>query len=271
VLIAHSVLPPPAIEIGFRQARVEHNENETEAIYMAVLEKNHPSEQTFQIGILISTRYILGLGEPAKPGDDFQVSSVSNVTLTPDDNQTEIVYQIVGDEIPERTEIFLVSSRAIPNTPAYDCGGQDCFSELQVSVTDNDVVTVGFVETLVEVNETDGTAALNVSISSPPSDVALGFEITLLVNTMDGSARSSCSVSDPNSDFIAISRSLQFVDAQRSQTISVTITDDNVTEGVEELTVRLSPQDMELSTSVNVIPDVATVRILDDDSKLPFG
>ena len=49
-------------------------------------------------------------------------------------------------------------------------------------------MTIGFVETLVEVNETDGTAALNVSIRSPSSDVALGFEIILLVNSMDGSA-----------------------------------------------------------------------------------
>jgi len=136
VLITDSVLPSLAIKIGFKQARVEHNESE--ANYTAVLEKDRQSEQTFQMEIRICTPYILGLGEPANPGDDFQVSSVSNVTLTPDDNQTEIVYQIVGDEIPERTEIFLVSSRAIPNTPAYDCGGQDCFSELQVSVTDND-------------------------------------------------------------------------------------------------------------------------------------
>jgi len=44
------------------------------------------------------------------------------------------------------------------------------------------------VETLVEVNETDGTAALSVSISSPPSDVVFGFEINLLLNTVDGSA-----------------------------------------------------------------------------------
>jgi len=78
---------------------------------------------------------------------------------------------------------------------------------------------------------------------------------------------SSCSVSDTNSDFIGISQSLQFVDAQQSQSILVPITDDNVTEGVEELTVMLSLQDMELATSVNVTPAVATVRILDDDSK----
>ena len=77
---------------------------------------------------------------------------------------------------------------------------------------------------------------------------------------------SSCSVSNTNSDFTGICQFLKFVDAQQSQTILVPITDDNVTEGVEELTVRLSLQDM--ATSVNVTPAVATVRILDDDSKL---
>ena len=52
------------------------------------------------------------------------------------------------------------------------------------------VVVVGFVETLVEVNETDGQATLNVSISSPASNPALAFEImfSLNVNSMDGSA-----------------------------------------------------------------------------------
>jgi len=57
------------------------------------------------------------------------------------------------------------------------------------------------------------------------------------------------------------------MDAQQSQTVTVTITDDNVTEGVEQLTVRLSLQDRELANSVTVIPSEAVVRILDDDSK----
>ena len=135
MLIA-AFLPPLAIEIGFRHERVNHSE--TEANYTAVLEKDRPSEQTFQLEILISTPHIMGLGEPATQGDDFQVSSVSIVTLTPDDNQTEIVYQIVGDKISERLETFLVSSRAISNTPAFDCDGQYCYSDLQVSVIDND-------------------------------------------------------------------------------------------------------------------------------------
>ena len=78
---------------------------------------------------------------------------------------------------------------------------------------------------------------------------------------------SSCSVSNTNSDFTGICQYLKFVHAQQPQTIFVTITDDNVTEGVEELTVMLSLQNMEIATSVNVTPAVATVRILDDDSK----
>ena len=57
------------------------------------------------------------------------------------------------------------------------------------------VVVVGFVDTLVEVNETDGQATLNVSIISPlPMIGVTGLEImfTLLVDSMDGSAGRDC-------------------------------------------------------------------------------
>ena len=64
------------------------------------------------------------------------------------------------------------------------------------------VVVVGFVDTLVEVNETDGQATLNVSISSPQPDPALRFEIifSLNVGSVEGSAGmndiSQCSYSN---------------------------------------------------------------------------
>ena len=49
---------------------------------------------------------------------------------------------------------------------------------------------VGFVNTLVEVNETDGQATLNVSITSPLPHPFLLFEImfSLNVGSMEGSA-----------------------------------------------------------------------------------
>ena len=49
---------------------------------------------------------------------------------------------------------------------------------------------VGFVDTLVEVNETDGQATLNVSISHPlpmPGLRGLGIMFQLLVGSTDGS------------------------------------------------------------------------------------
>ena len=55
------------------------------------------------------------------------------------------------------------------------------------------VVVVGFVDTLIEVNETDGQATLNVSISSPqPSPLlpTLRFELMFSLNlaSMEGTA-----------------------------------------------------------------------------------
>ena len=50
------------------------------------------------------------------------------------------------------------------------------------------VVVVGFVETLVEVNETDGNATLNVSISMPRPEGAIRIMFSLRVNSIDVSA-----------------------------------------------------------------------------------
>ena len=53
------------------------------------------------------------------------------------------------------------------------------------------VVVVGFVDTLVEVNEADGQATLNVSIISPlpiPGIVELQIMFSLRVDSMDDSA-----------------------------------------------------------------------------------
>ena len=63
-------------------------------------------------------------------------------------------------------------------TPVYICSSHH---------TD---VQVGFVDTLVEVNETDGNATLNVSITRPLPDPIFGFEIMFRLNvfTIDVSA-----------------------------------------------------------------------------------
>ena len=52
------------------------------------------------------------------------------------------------------------------------------------------VIVVGFVDTLVDVDETDGQATLNVSISSPQPIPGFPLQImfSLRVDSMDGSA-----------------------------------------------------------------------------------
>ena len=47
---------------------------------------------------------------------------------------------------------------------------------------------VGFVDTLIEVNETDGQATLNVSITQPPPMSGFQIMFSLLVDSVDGSA-----------------------------------------------------------------------------------
>ena len=63
------------------------------------------------------------------------------------------------------------------------------FIELSV-LFHHTVVEVGFVDTLVEVNETDGQATLNVSIIRTLPDLVRKFEIMfrLSVDSVDGSA-----------------------------------------------------------------------------------
>ena len=159
-MIAVSVLPPLAIEIGFTQARIEHNE--TQQNFMAILEKDRQSEQTFVVRIQISTPSIRGVGEPATPERtspqqppnplaDFRIGNrnVLFVRLTPEDSGTVLLYTIFEDNSPENTEIFQLSADPdpdTPNNPDFDCdddpmfqfNGRDCFPDLQVLILDDD-------------------------------------------------------------------------------------------------------------------------------------
>ena len=45
---------------------------------------------------------------------------------------------------------------------------------------------VGFVQTLVDVNETDGQATLSIAVSAPPDRIEITF--SLIVESMVGSA-----------------------------------------------------------------------------------
>ena len=163
---------------------------------------------------------------------------------------------------------------------------------------------IGYVETLVEVDESDGQATLSVNITFPAPDPLLPFQIMfrldatmmnitagmgnafqfsqrlpqILCSTFlcPGARPASAGRFDPiipgihDYQEIAPGSVLprDFEDTRRTQTFNVVIYEDDVPEGVEELNVTLSLQDPRLSNRVTVTPAVATVRIRDSDSKL---
>ena len=129
--------PLLAIEIGFTQARVEHNESS--AIFGAVLEKDRQSEQTFAIKIEVSIPRVAPATPSSSPSADFSFGA-RTVRLTPEVNFSLVEYTIFEDSIPENTESFLlftIPDPETPNNPDYGCDS-DCFPVLQVLILDDD-------------------------------------------------------------------------------------------------------------------------------------
>ena len=74
------------------------------------------------------------------------------------------------------------------------------------------VVVVGFVDTLVEVNETDGQATFNVSISFPQPNPFYGFEIMFRLNV--ASVEGSAGMDDiSNQSVVSVLLYIQFPDS----------------------------------------------------------
>ena len=68
-----SVLPPLAIEIGFRNSTIQHNEEER--LFRAILEKDRPSELEYVVDIVVSTPNTRD-GRVATPNVDFSLSNL---------------------------------------------------------------------------------------------------------------------------------------------------------------------------------------------------
>jgi len=146
VFIDVSVLPPLAIEIGFRNSTIQHNEEER--LFLAILEKDRPSELEYVVDIVVSTPNTVD-GRAATPGVDFGLGNLDigalSVRLAPTQDRVVFTYWIFQDLIPENTELFQLSSS--PNElstflcdddPMFRFNGHDCFRDLQIQILDDD-------------------------------------------------------------------------------------------------------------------------------------
>jgi len=147
VFIAIFVLPPLAVEIGFTQATVKHNEEERQ--FMAIIERDRPSELEYIVDFVISTPNT-GDERAATPDRDFRLGDslsigTAKLRITPTHYSVEFPYQIIQDNMPEFTELIQISSisHEAPTflcdaDPMFQFNGRDCFRDLQIRILDDD-------------------------------------------------------------------------------------------------------------------------------------
>ena len=118
---------PLAIEIGFTQAIVRHNEEER--TFTAFLEKDRPSELEYVVDIVVSTPNT-GYGRAATPNVDFTfgplVGGSFPVRVPPTLDRILINYQIFEDNIPENTELIQLSLSS-NEVPTFLCDADPMF------------------------------------------------------------------------------------------------------------------------------------------------
>ena len=155
---------------------------------------------------------------------------------------------ITEDEIVEGDETLTVMLDNLPDTTMVGIT-----ATATVTITDNDLNTLSMDDVIV--GEGDGTATVTVRLNNT---VVAGF--TVDASTIDGTATAG-------EDYTAVtSQTLTFAGtADETQTFMVNITDDEIAEGDETLTVML---DNLTGTTLVGITATATVTITDNDNDL---
>jgi len=152
-----SVLSPLAIEIGFRNSTIQHNEEER--LFMAFLEKDRPSELDYIVDVVVSTPNT-GDGRAATPNEDFSLGNLvigeTEVRVASTQDRVVFSYQIFQDLIPENTELIQLSSSSnedptflCDDNPMFRFNGRDCFRDLQIQILDDDGESLLFLGVMV--------------------------------------------------------------------------------------------------------------------------
>ena len=124
---------------------------------------------------------------------------------------------------------------------------------VNVTIVDNDEVTIGFEMEQYSVREDQGT----VKVCARIMDGSLAREIAISLSTQDGSAK------NPD-DYSAMSATLIFNSNNDVQCVNISLMDDDILEGMEDFEVSLDQGEEE---RVILSPERAVVTIVNDDSE----
>ena len=213
----------------------------------------------------------LTLSADVDGGFDVDVSTADNTATTADSDytavvsatetftgtasETQSVVVTIGDDSKVEADelIDIALSNLVPTT--VDAGDIDITDGATVTISNDDQATVTIAD--VTVNEADGTATLTLTLDA---EVDGGFDVD--VSTADNTATTA------DSDYTAVTNATETFTGtvSETQTIVVTIGDDNKVEADELIDIAMSnlvattidPSDIDIT-------DGATVTITNDD------
>jgi hypothetical protein len=173
----------------------------------------------------------------ATAGSDYQTPTTTTVSFAVGDATRPITISLINDTTIEPDETFTVKLAAATGaTIAQDTG--------VVTIVDDDVPQISISD--IAVNENDGTATLQVSLSQ-----AAVKPISVSFATQDGTAKAG-------SDYQTATGTVNFDVGDTTRPITVNIVNDSTSEADETFSVKLSG-------AANIVKDTGTVTIHDDD------
>ncbi len=189
---------------------------------------------------------------------DYVVITDQNIGSFGDTTRSQpVTITILDSMVPEAGSTFSVAL-SFPGMPPRDTSIEH--GTAIVSIVDNEV-RIGFAEDSLTVQEGAGAVTLTVEISEPAAGAPIVREDFFLeVSTVDGTAIGS-------TDYTVLNQNIgPFGDTTRSQSVTITITDDMAPEDASTFSVVLSiPSGAADAGNIVIVTTMTTVTIVDDD------
>ena len=194
-------------------------------------------------------------GMAQSPDDYTALAPGSKVVIRAGDEMAEVEIPIIDDPLLEDDEDFLVKIGFVENV-SLSTDLVIAEASTTVIIEDNDIIKVGFTETIVSVDESEKRVLLTVTLSKPRSE-----SLTLIVTTADGTAQSP-------TDYTALpsGTTVTIRERETEATVEIYIIDDKVLETSEHFTVSLISRESSLPDDVRLRNTPATIIINDDES-----
>ena len=177
---------------------------------------------------------------------DYNVTR-ANLTFDEETSIGCVDIPIVNDNISEDPEIFQI----VLTSDDPDVSITQPMSD--VTIVDDDVVTIGFENEVYPSREDQGT----VEVCARIFNSTLDREVTITLMTRDDTA------TEPD-DYTSISTSISFDRETEEQCVDIPLENDDILESLENFEVILDPEDEE---RIILSPEIAVVMVVDDDCK----